>query len=77
MAPTPVAPFALVVARAPAAAAVAVAVATTPPPPPPPPTTGVEGSGTTGRLQRARKIPDYRSAYIGNFQIARATSVKE
>ena len=33
----------------------------------------VEGSETTGHLQRARKIPDYRSAYIGNFQMALRT----
>jgi len=30
----------------------------------------VDGSGIGDVLQRARKIPDYRSAYIGNFQMA-------
>ena len=80
MTPAPVAAFALPVARAPvvAVAAVAVvavvAVAAPPPPPPPPPVesqvlAGAEDSGTTGRLQRARKIPDYRTAYLGNFQM--------
>jgi len=70
MAPTPVAPFALVVARAPAVAVVAVVA---PRPTPAVAPAIVEGSETTSHLQRARKIPDYRSAYIGNFQMAPRT----
>ena len=77
MAPTPVAPFALVVARAPAVAAPRPTPEPRPPPEPrPTPAVApaiVEGSETTGHLQRARKIPDYRSAYIGNFQMAPRT----
>jgi hypothetical protein len=73
MAPTPVAPFALVVARAPAIAVVVAPRPTPEPRPPPQPPAIVEGSETTGHLQRARKIPDYRSAYIGNFQMAPRT----
>ena len=45
---------------------------TTPAPAPapgPPAPLGMEGSGTRSVLQRARKIPDYRSAYLGNFQM--------
>jgi hypothetical protein len=37
--------------------------------PAPPAPLGMEGSGTRSVLQRARKIPDYRSAYLGNFQM--------
>jgi len=59
MTPAPVAPFALVVARTKAPEPVAVAQVLA----------GTEGSGRTGQLQRAMKIPDYRSAYVGNFQM--------
>jgi hypothetical protein len=35
----------------------------------PPAPSGMECSGTRSVLQRARKIPDYSSAYLGNFQM--------